>query len=50
VAAFLVEGSYRGRPATVLVTSDADDPGRADMWVFPRGDCSGAPLDTERLG
>jgi hypothetical protein len=50
VAAFLVEGSYRGRPATVLVTSDAGDPGRADMWVFPRGDCSGAPLDTERLG
>jgi hypothetical protein len=49
VAAFLVEGSYQGRPATVLVTTAAGDPGRADMWVFPRGDCSGAPLDTERL-
>jgi hypothetical protein len=50
VAAFLVEGHYRGRPATVLVTTVAGDPGRADMWVFPRGNCSGAPLHTERLG
>jgi hypothetical protein len=50
VAAFLVEGSYQGRPATVLVTTVAGDPGRADMWVFPRGDCSGAPLHSERLG
>jgi hypothetical protein len=50
VAAFLVEGSYQGRPATVLVTTVAGEPGRADMWVFPRGDCSGAPLATERLG
>jgi hypothetical protein len=50
VAAFLVEGDYQGRPATVLVTTVAGDPDRADMWVFPRGDCSGAPLATERLG
>jgi hypothetical protein len=50
VAAFLVEGTHQGRPATVLVTTVAGDPGRADMWVFPRGDCSGAPLATERLG
>jgi hypothetical protein len=50
VAAFLVEGSYQGRPATVLVTTVAGDPDRADMWVFPRGDCSGAPLASERLG
>jgi hypothetical protein len=50
VAAFLVEGDYRGRPATVLVTTVAGDPDRADMWVFPRGNCSGAPLHGERLG
>jgi hypothetical protein len=49
VAAFLVEGSYQGRPATVLVTTVAGDPGRADMWVFPQGNCSGAPLATEQL-
>lgn len=49
VAAFLAEGSYQGRPATVLVTTVAGDPGRADMWVFPRGNCSGAPLATEQL-
>jgi hypothetical protein len=49
-AAFLVEGTYQGRPATVLVTAVTGDPGRVDMWVFPQGDCSGAPLATERLG
>jgi hypothetical protein len=48
--AFLVEGNYRGRPATMLVTAGAGEPGRADLWVFPRGDCSGPPLATERLG
>jgi hypothetical protein len=50
VPAFVVEGLYQGRPATVLVTSAAGEPNRADMWVFPRGDCSGPPLATERLG
>jgi hypothetical protein len=50
VAAFLVEGDYRGQPATVLVTTVAGDPSRAEMWVFPRGNCSGAPLHNERLG
>ena len=50
VAAFLVEGDYQGRPATVLVTTVAGEPDRADMWVFPRGNCSGAPLASERLG
>jgi hypothetical protein len=49
VPAFLVEGNWRGRPATMLVTADAGDPNRADLWVFPRGDCSGPPLATERL-
>jgi hypothetical protein len=50
VPAFLVEGNYRGRPATMLVTVGAGEPGRAELWVFPRGDCSGPPLATERLG
>jgi hypothetical protein len=47
--AFLVEGNYQGRPATMLVTADAGQPDRADLWVFPPGDCSGPPLATERL-
>jgi hypothetical protein len=49
VPAFLVEGNYQGRPATMLVTADAGQPDRADLWVFPQGDCSGPPLATERL-
>jgi hypothetical protein len=49
VPAFLVEGNYQGRPATMLVTADAGQPDRADLWVFPKGDCSGPPLATERL-
>jgi hypothetical protein len=47
--AFFVEGTYKGRQATVLVTTSAAEPGRADLWVFPRNDCSAAPLATERL-
>jgi anti-sigma factor RsiW len=47
--AFVVEGTYKGRPATVLVTTSAAQPGRADLWVFPRNDCSSAPLASERL-
>jgi hypothetical protein len=49
VPAFVAEGSYQGRPATVLVTSAAGEPSRTDMWVFPRDDCAGPPLATERL-
>jgi len=49
VGAFLVEGNYQGRPATMLVTAGAGEPGRADLWVFPRGDCSGPPFATDRL-
>ncbi len=49
VPAFLVEGNYQGRPATMLVTASAGEPGRADLWVFPPGDCSGPPLASERL-
>jgi len=47
--AFFVEGTYKGRQATVLVTTSTAQPGRADLWVFPRNDCSAAPLATERL-
>jgi anti-sigma factor RsiW len=47
--AFFVEGTYKGRPATILVTTSSSPPGRADLWVFPRNDCSAAPLATERI-
>jgi hypothetical protein len=47
--AFFVEGTYRGREATVLVTTSTAQPGRVDLWVFPRNDCSAAPLATERV-
>jgi Putative zinc-finger len=47
--AFFVEGTYKGRQATVLVTTSTAQPGRADLWVFPRNDCSAAPLATERV-
>jgi hypothetical protein len=47
--AFYLEGSYQGRPATVLVTASSGHPGRVDLWVFPRGDCAGPPLATERV-
>jgi anti-sigma factor RsiW len=49
VPAFYVEGTYQGRQATVLVTTSGGQPGRADLWVFPRGNCSTAPLATERV-
>jgi hypothetical protein len=48
-AAFYVEGSHQGRAATVLVTTSRGEPGRVDLWVFPRGDCSAAPLDAKRV-
>jgi hypothetical protein len=47
--AFIVEGTYKGRHATILVTTSTAQPGRADLWVFPRNDCSAAPLATERV-
>jgi hypothetical protein len=47
--AFVVEGTYKGRQATILVTTSTAQPGRADLWVFPRNDCSAAPLATERV-
>jgi Putative zinc-finger len=47
--AFFIQGTYRGREATILVTTSAGQPGRVDLWVFPRDNCSAAPLATERV-
>jgi anti-sigma factor RsiW len=47
--AFLVAGSYRGQPATVLVTATPGSPSQAEFWAFSRGDCSGPPLASGRL-
>jgi hypothetical protein len=47
--AFFIEGTYRGRPATVLVTTSTSQPTRVDLWVFPRGTCTAPPLATERV-
>jgi hypothetical protein len=47
--AFYVEGTYQGREATILVTTSAGQPGRVDLWVFPRGNCSAPPLASERV-
>ena len=48
-AAFFIEGIYKGREATVLVTTSTTPPGRVDLWVFPRNDCSSPPLATQRV-
>jgi hypothetical protein len=45
--AFFIEGTWHGREATILVTTSAGEPGRVDMWVFPRDDCSAPPLATK---
>jgi Putative zinc-finger len=47
--AFYVEGTYQGRPATILVTTSGGQPGRVDLWAFPRDDCSSPPLASERV-
>jgi hypothetical protein len=49
VPAFYIEGTHQGQPATVLVTISNGDPGRVDLWVFPRDNCSAPPLDTEQV-
>jgi Putative zinc-finger len=46
--AFFIEGTYKGRPATILVTTSTSQPGRVDLWVFPRDDCSQV-LATEQV-
>jgi putative zinc finger protein len=47
--AFFIQGTYRGRKATILVTTSAGEPGRVDLWVFPRDNCSAPPLPPERV-
>jgi hypothetical protein len=47
--AFFIEGTYKGRPATILVTTSTTQPDRVDLWVFPRGNCTAPPLATERV-
>jgi hypothetical protein len=47
--AFFIQGSYRGRQATILVTTSVGQPGRVDLWAFPRDNCSSPPLATERV-
>ena len=47
--AFFIQGAYRGREATILVTTSTGEPGRVDLWVFPRDNCSSRPLDTKQV-
>jgi hypothetical protein len=47
--AFFVETVYQGRPATVLVTRSPSAPDQAELWAFPRGDCSKAPFASEQV-
>jgi hypothetical protein len=47
--AFFVQGTYQGREATILVTTSTGQPGRVDLWVFPRDNCSAPPLATEQV-
>jgi hypothetical protein len=47
--AFFIQGSYQGREATILVTTSAGQPGRVDLWVFPRDTCSSRPLATKQV-
>jgi len=47
--AFFVNAVYSGRPATVLVTVRARAPAQAELWAFPRNDCSLPPFAHERV-
>jgi hypothetical protein len=49
VPAFFIEGTYKGRQATILVTTSTSRPNRVDLWVFPRDNCASPPLATERV-
>jgi hypothetical protein len=45
--AFFVDTVYQGRPATMLVTVRPGAAGQADLWAFPRGNCSSPPFAHE---
>jgi hypothetical protein len=47
--AFFVDTVYQGRPATVLVTVRPRAAGQADLWAFPRGNCSSPPFAHETV-
>jgi Putative zinc-finger len=47
--AFFIEGTYKGREATILVTTSTTQPGRVDLWVFPRNSCTAPPLATKQV-
>jgi hypothetical protein len=47
--AFFIQGRYRGREATILVTTSLGQPGRVDLWVFPHDTCSSPPLTSEQV-
>jgi hypothetical protein len=46
-AFFVNPTTYRGQPATVLVTVRPGAPSHADLWAFPLGNCSAAPFAHE---
>jgi anti-sigma factor RsiW len=46
--AFFIDGTYKGRPATILVTTSTSQPDRVDLWVFPGNNCTQV-LDTEQV-
>jgi Putative zinc-finger len=46
--AFYIEGAYKGRDVTILVTTSTSQPNRVDLWVFPRNSCTPV-LATERV-
>jgi hypothetical protein len=47
--AFFVTTVYQGREATVLVTAREGAADQADLWAFPRGDCSVPPFAHEQV-
>ncbi len=47
--AFFVDTTYRGRPATLLVTVRPGASDQADLWAFPRGNCSAPPFAHDRV-
>jgi hypothetical protein len=47
--AFFVTTVYQGRKATVLVTAREGAADQADLWAFPRGDCSVPPFAHEQV-
>jgi hypothetical protein len=49
VPAFFIEGTYKGRGATILVTTSTPQPDRVDLWVFPRDRCTSPIVATERV-